>query len=63
MSMYLALFVCIAGLLIFLLTGLPTTPPPGQMNMKWNRLGFAMFWVGLLGFLLTYPVKAISLFH
>ena len=63
MSMYLALFVCVAGLLIFLLTGLPTVPPSSAMNMKWNRVGFAMFWVGLLAFLLTYPVKAISLFH
>jgi hypothetical protein len=63
MSMYLSLAVCVAGLLLFLLTGLPTTPPPSPMNMKWNKVGFAMFCVGLLAFLLTYPVKAISLLH
>ena len=64
MVIYLSLLVCVAGLLIFLLTGLPTAPPnagPSPMNMKWNKIGFALFCIGALAFLITYPPYAVHL--
>jgi hypothetical protein len=46
MTIYLALAVCLVGLFIFLMG-----PEPSPPNRKY-KIGFAMFWVGLLAFLL-----------
>ena len=52
MEGYLSLIICVLGLVIYFITGNPTTPPPSTVNQKCNVIGLHMFWVGLLVFLL-----------
>lgn len=44
MIVYLSILVCVAGLVIFF---------AAKTNAKVERMGFAMFWVGLLAFFLV----------
>lgn len=58
MQIYLSLLVCLVGLVLYLITNRPTTPPPSDLNVKCNVLGLHMFWVGLLTFLLRYAASS-----
>lgn len=51
MQIYLSLLVCILGLVIYLITN----------HAKASELGRAMFWVGLLAFLLEFGGASLAL--
>lgn len=54
MEIYIALLVCIIGLIMFIVTPGPNPPPPspGNYGQKANVIGLHMFWVGLFVFLM-----------
>lgn len=45
-----SLIVCIIGLLLYLI--LPSGLDPRSIEIKFEQIGFQMFWVGLLAYLL-----------
>lgn len=64
MSIYLSLFVCILGLVLYLVLNNPSPPstPPGTLQQKFSVVGLHMFWVGLLVFLLKNGPAAFNIF-
>jgi hypothetical protein len=55
MEIFWSLLVCIAGLILFIITPGPTYPagpPAGISGSKFNVIGLYMFWVGLWVFLI-----------
>lgn len=53
MVIFLSLFICIVGLIIYFAS---------KNNADVKHVGDVMFWTGLLAFLLTFPAASVHFF-
>ena len=53
MVIFLSLFICIVGLIIYF---------AAKSNAEVKHVGDVMFWTGLLAFLLTFPAASVHFF-